>query len=205
MIYRKLLKFVCWIGIGLCLLSNSVSIALANNNMGKIDNWDIDGTHGTLHVHGALTESACRLAMSSEYQMIDLGITGTGNLQKIGSTGTPVAFQFHLEDCLSVESRARDQLGNLLWSPDLPAMKIRFLAPENKEDSRLVAVNGVSGIGLKISDKKNNFIPIGEYSSPQLLSLGHNQFIYYVTPVRTSASLISGVYQAIIQFQLIYE
>lgn len=37
------------------------------------DNWNVDGANGVLHVRGALTESACRLEMTSAYQDVWLG------------------------------------------------------------------------------------------------------------------------------------
>ena len=61
---------------------------------------DAEGSSGTLFVHGALTESACRLEMASAHQDVLLGEIGTGRLQKIGSRGEPVWIELHLEDCL---------------------------------------------------------------------------------------------------------
>lgn len=66
----------------------------------KVDNWDVEGANGTLYVHGALTESACRLEMESARQDIALGDIGTGRLQSIGARGEPVRFELRLADCL---------------------------------------------------------------------------------------------------------
>ncbi|WP_447887510.1 fimbrial protein [Serratia fonticola] len=186
--------------VGLMLLS---PLAQATE-LDKVDNWDVDGAHGVLQVQGALTESACRLEMSSAWQTVDLGNVGTGTLQHVGKQGTPVAVQLRLEDCLGGESRNRDQLGNLLWSSDMPAMKMRFLAPASAENPQLMAVSGAKGLGLLISDSRNVAITPGVYSTPTLVSPGQNQLTYYITPVRTSAGLDAGAYQAQIQFQLSY-
>lgn len=43
----------------------------------------VDGEHGVLHVSGALTESACRLEMSSADQSVELGDVGTGRLNRL--------------------------------------------------------------------------------------------------------------------------
>lgn len=188
-------------GIGLCLLSSTAF----STALDKVDNWDVDGANGTLYVHGALTESACRLAMSSAYQTVELGSVGTGQLQQEGLMGTPVAVQLRLEDCLSGESRSRNQSGNLLWSPDMPAMKIRFLAPADNQNSQLVAVTGAKGLGLQLSDASRYPITLGEFSAPQLVSPGKNQLTYYVTPVRTTAGLNAGAYYALIRFQVSYD
>ncbi|NCG54972.1 fimbrial protein [Serratia fonticola] len=174
-------------------------------DLDKVDNWDVDGAHGTLYVHGALTESACRLAMSSTYQTVELGAVGTGQLQQVGGQGTPVAVQIRLEDCMSSETRNRTPLGVLLWSPDMPAMKIRFLAPADTQDPRLVAVSGAGGMGLLLSDGKQTPLVLGQFNAPLLVSPGQNQLTYYITPVRTMAGLNAGAFQAQIQFQLSYE
>lgn len=187
--------------VGLVLLS---SLAQATE-LDKVDNWDVDGAHGVLQVQGALTESACRLDMSSAWQTVDMGNVGTGMLQHVGKQGTPVAVQLRLEDCLGGESRNRNKLGDLLWSPDMPAMKIRFLAPTAAEDPQLLAVSGAKGLGLLMSDQRNVAITPGVYSAPTLVSPGQNQLTYYITPVRTSAGLSAGAYQAQIQFQLSYD
>ncbi|WP_254612003.1 fimbrial protein [Serratia fonticola] len=187
--------------VGLILLS---SLAQATE-LDKVDNWDVDGAHGVLQVQGALTESACRLDMSSAWQTVDMGNVGTGMLQHVGKQGTPVAVQLRLEDCLGGESRNRNKLGDLLWSPDMPAMKIRFLAPTAAENPQLMAVSGAKGLGLLMSDQRNVAITPGVYSAPTLVSPGQNQLTYYITPVRTSAGLSAGAYQAQIQFQLSYD
>lgn len=42
---------------------------------------DIDGEVGVLHVYGSLTESPCRLEMSSAWQAVSLGNTATATLR----------------------------------------------------------------------------------------------------------------------------
>lgn len=197
-------RMLRYVGLGSLALNLFSNMAMGTA-LNKVDSWDIDGSHGTLYVHGALTESACRLAMSSAYQTINLGTVGTGQLQHIGQTGSPVAIELRLEDCLSGESRSRTTQGNLLWSQQMPSMKIRFLAPIDTQDPSLASVIGVQGIGLQFSDAARSPINLGEYSTPQLVSPGQNQLTYYVTPVRTSAQLNAGAYQALIRFQVSYE
>ncbi|RTF88152.1 fimbrial protein, partial [Serratia marcescens] len=65
-----------------------------------VDNWDVEGANGTLHVYGALTESACSLEMTTARQEVWLGETGTAHFQRPGDRGTPVAFELTLKDCL---------------------------------------------------------------------------------------------------------
>ncbi|EJD6584526.1 type 1 fimbrial protein [Providencia rettgeri] len=188
-------------GLGLTLLSCIASAM----ELGQVDNWDVDGANGSIYVHGALTESACRLAMSSAYQTVDLGNLGTGQLQKVNQAGNRIPVNLVLEDCMSGENRSRNKLGNLLWSQDMPAIKIRFLSPSDAQDPRLAAVTGIQGMGLRISDGMYNPIHLGQYSTPQLISPGQNKLTYYITPVRTTAGLNAGSYSALIRFQVSYD
>lgn len=189
------------LGVGLCLVS-AFSVA---TDFSKINNWDVDGEHGVLHVHGALTESACRLAMSSAWQTVELGNLGTARVQKVGQQGTPIAVHLRLEDCLVGESRNYNKLGNLLWAPEMPALKIRFLAPADNNNLSLVKVNGAEGIALLLSDASKHKIVLGEFSPLTLLTPGQNELTYYITPVRTKAGVNPGEYHAQIQFQLSYD
>lgn len=198
---KKIPYYLTVCSLGGCLLSNTA----LSTELDKVDNWDVDGANGTLYVHGALTESACRLAMSSADQTVELGTIGSGQLQKEGQTGNSVAVQVRLEDCLSGESRNRNKLGNLLWSPDMPAMKIRFLAPTDNQNPQLAAVTGTKGIALQVSDSSHRPLSIGQYNTPQLISPGQDQLTYYITPVRTTAGLKAGAYQAVIRFQVSYD
>lgn len=64
--------------------------------------------NGTLHVYGALTESACSLEMTTARQEVWLGETGTAHFQRPGDRGTPVAFELTLKDCLQAPASNRD-------------------------------------------------------------------------------------------------
>lgn len=190
-----------WLGL---LLSVWACTATAED-IYRVNNWDVDGRHGLLHVKGTLTDSACRLSMNSAWQVVALGNLGTGQLQQVGQRGTPVAVNLVLEDCLSGESRSRSTLGNVVWSPDMPSMKLRFLGPIVANRPDLVAVRGVKGIGLALSDGRHMPLTPGESSTPVLLEPGNNRLTYYITPVRLSTGLKSGAFQADIRFLLIYD
>lgn len=47
------------------------------------DNGNVEGANGVLRVHGALTESACRLEMASAYQDVWLGKPVLGAWRKL--------------------------------------------------------------------------------------------------------------------------
>ncbi|MGM0939175.1 MAG: fimbrial protein [Pseudomonadota bacterium] len=185
--------------------SSFVTWADNNNTLYRpVDNWNVDGQHGVVYVNGSLTESPCRLAMTSSYQTVAMGSLDTGTLQHNGK-GTPVPFQIELEDCLETGTRLENiQTGMTAWSSSQPAVKIRFLAPTVRLHSDFVKVTGAEGLGLAVTTPSGALLPMGQNSEPQLLPSGQSQLTYYVTPVRTG-TLVPGAYSALIAFEMIYE
>lgn len=166
----------------------------------------IDGNYGVLHVHGALTESACRLDMSSAYQAVSLGETGTGRLQAVGDQGMPVAVHLKLKDCLRLSSNSLDNnSGNMRWSSSQPAVTLSFLAPQDNHDPRLIRANGVSGLGILLSDSHMRPVRLGNRDIPVQVTPGQDTLTYYVSPVRTLAPLQPGAYWANVDFRLSYD
>jgi type 1 fimbria pilin len=169
-------------------------------------NWGADGARGVLHVHGALTESACRLEMASAEQTVELGETGTGQLMHPGDRGSPVAFNINLRDCLRSGGHSYDeQTGNLLWDPAQPAATVGFMAPADADNPELLSVRGTSGLALRITDSSYRNIRLGSRGIPLLLTPGQNLLTYYVVAERTRAPLVAGEYRAHVDFWLNYD
>lgn len=170
------------------------------------DNWNVDGANGVLHVHGALTESACRLEMTSAYQDVWLGETGTARMAEIGAQGTPVAVKLRLRDCLrSPANNHDDRNGNLLWSTQQPAVSVSFSAPADVNNPQLISVRGASGIALRMKDALGRDIRLGSRGAPLMLAAGQDALDYVVTPERTRAPLQAGAYSAHVDFRLNYD
>ena len=170
------------------------------------DNWNVDGANGVLHVHGALTESACRLEMTSAYQDVWLGETATARLAKIGAQGTPVAVKLHLRDCLRGSANNRDDRnGNLLWDAHQPAVSLSFVAPADADNPQLIGVRGASGVALRMEDTHGRDIRLGSRGAPLMLAVGQDTLDYVVTPERTVAPLQAGAYSAHVDFRLNYD
>lgn len=170
------------------------------------DNAGVDGANGVLHVHGALTESACRLEMTSAYQDVSLGEIGTARLAQVGAQGTPVTVQLHLRDCLRSPANNRDERnGNLLWSAHQPAVSLSFVAPADVDNPQLVKVRGASGLALRMNDTFGRDIRLGSRGAPLMLAVGQDTLDYIVTPERTRAPLQAGAYSAQLNFRLNYE
>lgn len=190
------------------VLSATVSVpSLADNNGNiyrPVDNWNVDGQHGVVYVKGSLTESPCRLAMTSSYQMVEMGNIDTGTLQHDGK-GSPIPFQIELEDCLDTATRLENvQSGMTAWSSTQPAVKIRFVAPTVPFYTDFARVMGAQGFGLAVTTPSGALLPMGENSEPQLLPSGQSKLTYYVTPVKTG-QLVPGAYSALIAFEMLYE
>lgn len=173
---------------------------------GAADNWNVDGANGVLHVRGALTESACRLEMTSAYQDVWLGETGTARLAQIGAQGTPVAVRLRLQDCLRTPANNRDERnGNLLWSAHQPAVSLSFVAPADADNPQLIAVRGTSGVALRMVDQLGRDIRLGSRGAPLMLAVGQDQLDYVVKLERTRAPLQAGAYSAHVDFRLNYD
>ncbi|WP_421105895.1 fimbrial protein [Serratia marcescens] len=170
------------------------------------DNWAVDGASGTLYVHGALTESACRLEMTSARQDIALGDIGTGRLAGVGARGKPVGFELRLTDCLRSPAGRRDvRTGGMAWADNQPAVTVSFRAIRDADNPQLVKAQGVSGLGLRLEDGQGQDVRLGSRGKPLLLTPGQNTLRYTVTPERTPADLAAGYYQAAVDFHLSYE
>ncbi|UAN48635.1 type 1 fimbrial protein [Serratia sp. JSRIV001] len=180
--------------------SNSVERNLSTSEM------FVEGNEGVLHVYGALTESACRLDMTSANQVVEMGETGTGRLQEVGAEGTPVEVNLILRDCLRSSSYNLDKRqGNVVWSTDQPSMSITFIAPQDIYNKEMIGVKGAQGLALRLSDNDQHTIPLGQRNKPTLLTPGHNVLNYWLTPVRTAAPLQAGSYTANVDFRLSYD
>ncbi|WP_434638723.1 fimbrial protein [Klebsiella sp. I138] len=166
----------------------------------------VDGSDGLLHVHGTLTESACRLAMESAWQEVDMGNTATASLKRPGDRGEPVRVAIRLEDCLPSPSSIRDAWsGDLLWSRDMPSVTVSFVAPGERFQPGLVSVSGTNGLALRLSDRLHRDVRLNSEGHPLLLDPGGNTLFYYIAPERTAAPLVAGAWQALIHFRLNYD
>lgn len=197
------------VGVALMVpLSLGMLLMLLPPAQAVVDNWNVEGASGTvqLQVHGALTESACRLDMVSERQDVALGEIGTGRLLRVGAQGVPVQFELRLTDCLYRPASSRDvRTGGLTWANDQPSMTVSFEATRDADNPQLVKAQGVAGLGLRLTDGRGRDVRLGSRGAPLLLTPGQDTLIYTVTPERTLASLAAGRYRAVVGFHLSYD
>ncbi|MFO5730268.1 type 1 fimbrial protein, partial [Klebsiella pneumoniae] len=66
-----------------------------------------------------------------------------------------MAFQLLFEDCRRTAGRiASERTGNLTWSAYQPVLSVAFIAPADADDPRLVKVQGITGMGLRLTDSQ---------------------------------------------------
>lgn len=166
----------------------------------------VDGNRGMLHVFGALSESPCRMDMTSAWQDVDIGTTETADLGKPGDRGHAVPVQLRLHDCTRSGSEVRNEKnGNLAWSSIQPVAVVTFHAPTDADSPQLVRVEGAHGLGLRLLDAQQHDVLLGSRMRPQFLASGENQLTYYVQPERTPASMQPGNFRAVIHFRMNYD
>ena len=182
-----------------------VLLALAAR-VGAEDDDGIDGQRGRLNVNGSMHESPCSLEMTSRHQTIDLGAVSTSQLQRPGDQAKPVAFQLRFTDCHRTAGSIRsERTGNLTWSAFQPVLSVAFLAPADADDPRLVKVQGITGMGLRMIDALGRDVQLGSRGQPLFLPVGNSTQTWNVQPTRTSAPLTSGAFRAVVDFRLKYE
>lgn len=166
----------------------------------------VDGETAVLKVSGTLTESPCRLEMSSAWQAIDMGNVAAGQLQKSGEQGRPVPVTLRLRDCQSVTARNRDdRSGSLVWSHEQPAVQIRVTAPADNVNPQLFAVRGTSGLALRLKDAYGRDVLPGERGAPLLLTPGQDTLTWTLAAERTAAPLQAGAWHALMNIGLEYD
>ncbi|WP_338479773.1 fimbrial protein [Pseudomonas trivialis] len=167
---------------------------------------DIEGMHGMLNILGSMHEAPCSLEMSSIHQTVDLGAVSTSQLQRPGDQAPAKAFQLRFLDCQRSEGSIRsERTGNLTWSAFQPVVSVAFVAPADADDPRLVKVQGISGVGLQLTDALGRDVQLGQRGEPLLLPMGNSTRTWQVRPTRTAAPLSSGAFKAVVDFRLNYE
>ncbi|WP_166643136.1 fimbrial protein [Erwinia sp. LJJL01] len=161
---------------------------------------------GSVVISGSLTESACRLEMTSLHQVVWLGNIDTASLRRPGDRAAPVSFQLKLEDCGRGPTSLRDsKSGNVSWSTMQPAVSVWFYGTRDDDMPDYLKINGTSGLALALADSQGEPLPLNQRAAPLFLSPGRNTLTYTVTPVRTPAPLRAGGWNANLDFRMIYD
>lgn len=179
---------------------------MASLNASATDNWNVDGEHSELYVHGVLSEGACRLDMTSAFQQVDLGAIPRSRLKKTGDEGQPIRFQLMLRDCSRSGGEQSDRYsGNTSWDAIQPVVTISFSGVTDEDMPGLLKTVGTSGVALKLTDPQGRKVQAGERGEPMIITPGDNILNYLVTPVRTPAALTPGEFSALARFEVSYD
>ena len=84
-------------------------------------------------------------------------------------------------------------------------VSVAFVAPADEDDPRLVKVQGVTGMGLRLSDALGRSVRLGARGEPLYLAHGNDNLTWQVQPTRTAAALSNGAFRATVDFRLMYE
>lgn len=167
---------------------------------------EVEGMGGVLDISGSLHNSPCVLDMASADQAIDLGSVPRSQLMRPGDQALPVAFQLRFLDCQRASgSSLNARTGKLVWSAYQPVVSVAFVAPADAHDPRLVKVQGVTGMGLRLTDALGRDVRLGSGGEPLFLERGDDALTWQVQPTRTSAALSNGAFRATVDFKLMYE
>ena len=170
------------------------------------DEGEVEGTVGMLNILGSMHEMPCNLEMISLHQTVELGAVSASQLQRPGDEATSLPFQLHFKDCQrTAGSIANERTGTLAWSAHQPVLSVAFLAPADADDPRLVKVQGITGMGLRLTDAQGRDVRLGSKGDPLFLPLGASTQTWNVQPTRTSAPLTSGAFRAVVDVRLHYE
>ncbi|MFK7604962.1 MULTISPECIES: fimbrial protein [unclassified Pseudomonas] len=163
-------------------------------------------SEGLLDISGSLNHAPCVLEMTSAYQTVDLKTVPRSVLMRPGDGATPQAFQLRFLDCRRASgSVLNDRTGTLVWSAYQPVVSVSFVAVADADDPRLVKVQGVSGMGLRLTDSLGRDVRLGSRGAPLFLAHGSDTLTWHVQPTRTSAALTNGAFRAAVDFRLNYE
>ncbi len=181
-----------------------ISIPLAQAR--EPDTRRADNRYGLFHVKGAVLRDACRLDMASAWQEIDLGNTKTSQFANPGDRGQAATVELRLKDCQQIRrSQISPDTALLSWSESQPLVSVRFVAARHKDNDQLIAVNGVEGVGLRLTDRQQKKITLGQRGEPLFLERGTDTLIYYVAPERTQSALEANAWDAFVGFELLYD
>lgn len=182
------------------------NVSTANSSGSSLEHKDIDGQSGIIEVHGALTQSACRLELNSSHQEIDLGTLSTGDFQKVGQSGKPIPLIFFIKDCLISQTFKFDDLTNTTMTDRYqPSVSFSFLSAITSPNHRFVAITGTTGIGLAIKDPYNRMVRLGGKGEALFLQPDQDILKFTITPVRIAETLSVGKFHATIFFFLKYD
>ena len=163
-----------------CSIMAWVSLALSAQ-VQAVDEEPAMTFDGMLDIRGSLHHAPSILEMSSAYQTVDLGNVPRSYLQRPGDMAPPVAFQLRFMECRRIAGGLPDaRTSTLVWSPYEPVLSVAFVAPADPDNPTLVQVNGVTGMGLRLTDERGRDVRLGAWGAPLFLTHGSDTVTWHV-------------------------
>ncbi|CAE1147683.1 MULTISPECIES: fimbrial protein [unclassified Serratia (in: enterobacteria)] len=174
-----------WITVVLLLLLGMLA-------MGPVAFAGLSG-RGTVHMGGAIIDSACAIAAGERDQTVDMGTVPVSQIVSQGQ-GSAIPFSVRLVNC-SLE-RYTSRL------PDWQYFQITFDGPT--EGNGFGLQGEARGLAIQISDEQGNVAAPGVAMPKSDIHSGNMQLNYFIRLIGDKKTLRTGDYFSTIRFKLDY-
>lgn len=136
---------------------------------------------------GLITIATCNIVVGDDNQTINMGEISTAELEARGRS-TPVPFTIALYGCNTADK----------------IVKTLFDQTGRGASGSVIAVNGISGVGLSLQDGAGNPIYFNQNSVGQKIQAGDNVLLYSAHLVKTG-TVQAGNFSRLLHYTLSYE
>lgn len=146
---------------------------------------------GRVNMQGAITDSACAIAVNSREQVIDVHTVPLADIRRDGQ-GTSQSFSIDLVNCIFTRPGKADR----------KQFQVTF---DGEADGALFGVQGeAAGVGLQIADPQGNIALPGQPMPAGNIPSGSLRLNYTLKLVANNRPLKSGGYSSFVRFRLDY-
>ncbi|WP_447884811.1 fimbrial protein [Serratia fonticola] len=161
---------------------------------------------GTVNFQGELVSAACAVDINSVNQTVTMGQIRTDSFQTTGDTSGPVPFVIKLTGCDStlVPSTTPGGTGTQ------PTVSVAFSgvvdSTTNTALSLTSGAGSASGIGIQITDRTGNLVPLDGSDGPAInIHDGDMTMRFNASYIATSTPVIAGAANSVVSFNLTYQ
>lgn len=145
---------------------------------------------------GSLSATGCNISLNSQNQSVYIGDFAPSAFSQVGDVSDAKSFDIELKAC----------------SQEITGTTITFTGDKDPDDAALLALSDTkgtgemaTGIGVQISDDKNNSIALDSKSIKYPLKAGDNVLTFSLRYKATRLPVTSGNASAVMYFDLAYE
>ncbi len=167
---------------------------------------------GKIFFRGGVYSSPCTLDAASDGQVIDFGNVSARQFQRAGDTSAGVNVRLVFRDCFlgqasvdeNVENAIRHRSGDVLYPDRNGTVKISFNGVSDSNDSSLLALSGVQGLGLRFSDLSGRKLLINQDNPSLALQQGDNIWEFTARLEATRKYVLANDFGAVLNVNLKY-